>query len=116
MRYEIRDATRAHFEAFFGVPPPHAFHGVVALEGDTVRAIGGIMYANPSIAFLNVSPEVDVKAHKRETVQGIRRVQEMLRKSHRRVCAVPADETVAPGFLQHVGFMQVDRGVFLWQS
>jgi len=111
---ELRTATAADFEEVFGLPAPHTFHAVVAVDEGTVAGIGGIMFADTSIAFMHVCDGVDLRKHKRMLVRALRLFKKMLR-NHHQVLAAPADEVTAPGFLQHVGFERVEEGVYLWR-
>lgn len=97
---KFRDATRADFEAFFGIPPPFSMRAQVAEKDGEVVGIGGYHFdCGVAVAFTNHKPGLT----RREVVLCGRRMMDMLSGLKTMVVARCDENDTA---LRHFGFVK----------
>ena len=115
---EIRDATAADWEEFFGSRPRQTFRAVVGEEDGELLGIGGVVYERVPKVFMDLT-EAGAKRPK-DIVKGTKKVIDALKKNHAMVYAVAQNDDVARRFLAHFGFRYVadtDTGaLYQWRK
>ena len=110
---EFRPLTHEDLLSLYGRPFPASCVGYAAYLGGEVIAAAGIAYVRPAQCFSIMKPEM--KDHPRCIVDAIRLLREKLDSVTFSVFATPdVDEETAPGFLRHVGFVEIEEGVYQW--
>jgi len=110
---EIVPATAEHVLALYSEPPGRTLRAVAAVDGGRVLGVAGTYKdGDNTIVFAKMTDEL--RADKRAIVAGYRKV---MRLFGRRVFAV-CDTTIpaAAGFLEHMGFQQMEGEVYVWTA
>ena len=113
--------TRRDYDALIGGPLRASTRGLtIADDKDKPLAVAGVMYANPLQCYSVISDRdsvLDTLEGRRLIVRGMRRLRAILEQCSGAVYALPKEgEATAPGFLAHVGFEQVNEGLYQWPT
>lgn len=112
---ELRLATPALLERFYGQTPKRTSRAIVAVEGERVLGVAGVYQDGARmVAFTEMSDEI--RANKRLIVRGYRMLKPLL-EAGLPIYAL-ADRCVEGSevLLRHFGFERVCDEVYQWQG
>jgi hypothetical protein len=122
-KIEIRPATAADVEEFYGRPPLFSMRGFVGVKDGVVIGLGGVYRMDDHyIAFSDLKPEA--REHLTYVLRAAKEVIKLM-NNYDEVFAYPSEaEKNAAGFLEHLGFTQCgklyrwskhDKGLMTWR-
>ncbi len=99
----------------YGSPLPQSVIGITAELDGRVLGVAGVAFAKPLQAFSFLSEEL--KKYPRVIVKAVSRLKELFDSFDLPIYATPDTDEVATadGFLKHVGFEEIEEGVYQWQ-
>lgn len=102
--------------AMYEQAPTVSLRGYAAELDGRVLGVVGVAYSNPLQCFSMISAEL--KEHPRQIVEAMRATRQLLDSIEVPVYATPDEDEVATadGFLRHVGFEQLEEGVYRWRK
>lgn len=111
----IRALQKNDIEVFYGKKFNESVRGLaVELEGVPV-AIAGVMHTNPLQAFSDMKDSL--RKYPKTIIKTARRLKNILDAYESPVYAyADEDESNSANFLKHVGFTEIEEGVFKWQQ
>ena len=98
----------------YGFNFPYSVRGYAAhLDGETI-AVTGIAYTLPPQCFIMLKEGVACR-FPREVIKGMQLMRELFNDQIVPIYATPEDnEPTADSFLKHIGFKQIEEGVYQW--
>ena len=109
----IRAIRKTDIEEFYGKPFPESVRGLtVEFEGKPV-AVAGVIHTNPLQAFSSLKDSL--RRYPKTIINTARKLKVILDKYESPVYAyADEDEKNSVNFLKHIGFIQLDDGMFKW--
>jgi len=109
----IRELRKTDIEVFYGKPFPESVRGLaVEFEGEPV-AVAGVIHTNPLQAFSSMSDSL--RKYPKTIIKTARRMKAILDKYESPIYAYADEgEKNSVNFLKHIGFIQLDDGMFKW--
>lgn len=108
---EIRQATQADIEAFYGKKPIYSMRGVVGLEDGIPIGIGGVYQAGGKfIAFCELKPEA--RRHRKYILKAARLALSIADRYDTVYAILSATEPGARRFVEHLGFKHITGDTF----
>lgn len=114
---EVRWATPADVDRFYGERPHQSFRALVIADGDTVHALGGVYYTKENaVAFMDLHE--GARPLRKSMVKAMKIAMERLVATSRLpvIAICSEDEPTAPGLLRHFGFEPIEEGVYQWRG
>lgn len=114
-RVELRPATRADWEAFYGEPPQHTVKAIVAdADGEILGVAGLEKHQGFYVAFSDIGDKM--RKHKKAILKAGKELVNLINASRLPVVAIQNEaEPTAYGFLTHLGFTPTEEpGVLIW--
>lgn len=110
---EIRPLKADDLVTMFQMVPWTTIRGFTAELDGKVIGVAGVAYMDPMQCFSHIDPVM--KQYPRQIVEAVRKVRGLLDSLGVRVYATPAEyEETADSFLRHVGFEQIEDGVYAY--
>lgn len=109
----IRALRRSDIEDFYDKPFKESVRGLVVEFNDEPVAIAGVIHTNPLQAFSSMKDSL--RKYPKTIIKTARKLKTILDKYESPIYAyADEDEKNSVNFLKHVGFTQLDDGVFKW--
>ena len=112
-KVEIRTATAADVQEFYGKPPLFSMRGFAGVWDGAVIGLGGVYRMDDRyVAFSDLKPEA--RNHLTDVLRGAKLLKKLM-NNYEEVFAFPSEEEKnAKGFLEHLGFFPCGRGLYRW--
>ena len=109
----IRMLKKGDIEALYGKPFPESVRGIAVEIGDDVVAVAGVIHANPLQAFSNMKDPL--RKYPKTIMKTARRLKSILNLYETTIYAfADQEEPNSRNFLKHIGFVEIEDGVFKW--